>query len=522
MKIIRLGLPVLLAFLFLQGPLQGADNIFDQIRDQAFNHSKVLDTAFYLSDVYGPRFTASPQAEQTADWATQQLHAIGIPVVKQEVIGPIGEQGFHWSGRGWSYSHSYAAMLQPQYLPLMAIPIPYSSSTRGRVHGQPIRVDLPPPTGPELDRFIQRYEGKLRGKVLLVSKASQVAFKEESMFHRLSDQELASLQKSTEHTQSSNNPAHPSGTSPRTQARTSLMGVWSNYNRLFKFLHQQGVVALMYGAAGEAGSMQAVSPPGVLDQNPMVPPAFAIMSAQYDRILRLCDRNIPVTIELELKSRLTASQRLVNVVAELPGHEKASEVVMVGAHLDSLYGGTGAADNAAGVAIVMEAIRILKAANLPMARTVRVAFWIAEEMGTRGSKDYVEKHANELKQIVYYVNLDHGGGKIRGAFVSREASSDEVKNWLKPVKDLGAITVSTQMPLSSDHRNFIAAGVPSLDLLQDPLHYETLTHHSNLDVYDYLSEDDLKQASAVVASLLYQAAQPSTQSQKAENGKGSK
>jgi Zn-dependent M28 family amino/carboxypeptidase len=214
-----------------------------------------------------------------------------------------------------------------------------------------------------------------------------------------------------------------------------------------------------------------------------------------------------VTIQLDLQSTLHEPRGLANVIAELPGSSRKDEIVFIGAHLDSWHGGTGATDNAAGVAVVMEAMRILKALNLPTARTVRAAFWSMEEMGTRGSRAYVRIHKGELNRIICYINMDHGAGRIRGAFFSDEQIRERLVRWLEPVGDLEAKTLSPRLIQDSDHGQFMNAGVMSISLLQDKLRYETLTHHSAMDVYDYLLEDDLKQAAAVVATLLYEAAQ---------------
>jgi carboxypeptidase Q len=481
-----------------------ADPALEQIRQEAFNRSRVMDHAFYLSDVHGPRFIASPAFEQATQWVISRLKEMGIEDVRTEGIGQVEEQGFRWSQRGWSYSRFALEIVEPQYRLLTAIPVPFSPGTPGKVSGQPIRCDLPPPSEAELNQFFDKYRGKLKGRFLLVTPALPVSASVDGSVQRYSAAELTELA-----TPVPPLPVPPSSgaASNVNRSRPNIFTIAKNYNRLFQFLRDEGVLGILRAAAGGSGNMYTSSPMGLPDPDPPPPPDIDVIPEQYNRIVRLSEHGIPATIQLELQSTLHEPRELSNVIADLPGAIRKDEIVLVGAHLDSWHGGTGATDNAAGVAVVMEAMRILKSLNLPMARTVRAAFWSAEEMGTRGSKAYVATHAAELQQITCYINLDHGSGRIRGAYFSNDPIRERLIRWLNPVHDLDATTLSPRITTGSDQRNFIAANVPSANLLQDRLRYETLTHHSTMDVYDYLSEDDLKQAAAVVATLLYEAAQ---------------
>jgi carboxypeptidase Q len=351
-----------------------------------------------------------------------------------------------------------------------------------------------------LNEFFARNRGKLRGKLLLISPARPIPLATKPQFSRLTDQQLSDLAMPQAPTSNPAIPPRPGGPGP------SFTEIRRNFNRLFQFLKDEGVVGLINGAPGESGNLTVSSPLGVPDPDPVPPPMVDLIPEQYNRLVRLVERGLPVKLDLELKAELLDPREPVNVLAELPGGSLKNEIVMVGAHLDSWHGGTGATDNAAGVAIVLDALRVLKSLGVTLDRTVRVAFWGMHEMGTRGSKGYVRAHASEMSQIAFYLNVDQGGGRARGVFVPHENMRDAAVAWLVPVKNLGAATVSTRMAMKSDHRNFHGAGVKVLNLMQDPLHYEGRTHHSTMDYYDYLSPEDMRQAVVVVATLLYQAA----------------
>jgi len=249
-----------------------------------------------------------------------------------------------------------------------------------------------------------------------------------------------------------------------------------------------------------------------------LPAAFVMASEHYNRIARLLQHAVPVRLELDLSSRFyDSSPNSFNVIGEIPGTRKKDEIVMLGAHLDSWAAGTGATDNAAGCAIVLEALRILKRLNLKMDRTVRAAFWGAEETGPiAGSTAYVKAHFADLEsrsmkpeynKLSVYFNLDSGTGKIRGAYLEGfEAARPAVEAWFEPLKDLGVSFIGRRISFGSDQAPFVRAGLPVIYPEQDPLDFETRTNHTNMDVYDRLQPDDLKQAATVMAVMVYNAA----------------
>ena len=247
------------------------------------------------------------------------------------------------------------------------------------------------------------------------------------------------------------------------------------------------------------------------------PPSIAITPEQYNRIYRLSERKIPVRIEVEVRAQFHRNtENSINVIAELAGGSQKEEIVMIAAHLDSISAGLGATDNAAYCAVVLEAARILKNLNLKLNRTVRLALWGGEEEGLLGSKAYVKKHFGdpetmqlkaEHARLAAYFNLDNGTGKIRGIYLQ---DNDMVRPffrfWLEPFRDLGATTLSIRRTGGTHHLSFDNVGLPGFQFIQDPVEYETRTHHSNMDVYERIQPGDLMQSSALMAAFVFQAA----------------
>jgi Zn-dependent M28 family amino/carboxypeptidase len=252
-------------------------------------------------------------------------------------------------------------------------------------------------------------------------------------------------------------------------------------------------------------------------RDPLAPATLVVTAEQYGRLARLVEQKQSVRIRVELKA--TASRDDVdgqNVVGEIAGGAKRDEVVMVGAHFDSWHSGTGATDNGAGSAVMMEVMRILKTLNLKLDRTVRIALWSGEEQGLFGSRAYVKAHfadpatmqpRDEHAKLSGYFNLDNGSGKIRGVYLQEhEAMRPLFEQWLAPFRDLGVTTISIRNTGGTDHLSFVAVGLPGFQFIQDPLDYETVTHHTSADTYDHAVAADLMQASAVIASVVYDAA----------------
>jgi len=288
---------------------------------------------------------------------------------------------------------------------------------------------------------------------------------------------------------------------------------------LNQFFAEEHVLAVARIGAGQSdgGTVFAQSGGSRDAKDPLAPPTFALTPEHYNRVLRLLDRGIPVKLEVDIRARFIDDRTdSANVVAEIPGRTKPGEVVMIGAHLDSWHGGTGATDNAAGSAVMMEVMRILKTLNLPMDRTVRMGLWGGEEQGLFGSQAYVTQHFADRRDMKLkpehakfsaYFNVDNGTGRIRGVFLQGNDRMRPIfEEWFKPLADLGAGTISIRNTGGTDHTSFDAVGLPGFQFIQDPIEYDTRTHHSNMDVYDRVQAADLRQAAAIVASFVYNAA----------------
>jgi carboxypeptidase Q len=488
----------------------------DRIRGEALDRSQAAEYAIYLSDVFGPRLTGSPNFRAAGDWAMRTLRSIGLQDVHPEPLGVIDfADGLPWSGRGWSFSRCSVRMIEPQEVQLVAVPAGWSRSTTGRVRGDTVLAPLP--QGPDqVDQYIAAFRGKLKGKIVLTSRRTPIRSQGPPEFSRFSNEDLAKLalppepQASPRSNPPSNPPAGNRGPEPGVQ------DVVDEWNKLLDFLHDEDVLALVQAAGGRGGTLFTTNQLGPPDPRHDPPPTVSIAAEQYNRLLRLKDKGIPVRMEIELETRFYPKPHHFNVLADIPGTSKKEEVVLVGAHLDSWFGATGATDNAAGVAVVMEAMRILDKLDLKMTRTVRAALWDAEEVNAGGSKAYAREHLVDAKtgvkkplydRLSVYLNIDNGGGKIRGVYLQgNKAAVPVFAGWLNPFSEFGAATVSIRDSEGSDHETFDRAGIPAFAVIQDPLNYMTRTHHSTMDYLDSIPADDLKTSALVLAALIYEAA----------------
>ncbi len=489
-------------------------SVVDRIRDEAFgNNSKVMDTAFYLTDVYGPRLTGSPNAKDAGEWAVKKMTEWGLVNAKLEEWGPFG--------RGWSLTRFSAMMKEPEFSPLIGFARPWSPGTNGPVSGQAMLAVI---SGPQdLDKF----KGKLKGKIVLTAAPHPSEMITSPLARRLTDAELQDLAEAPNPT--TGNPAGLPigfliGPAPQRPAFNGPMGPAQRVNmrqfrsQLNKFLKDEGVLVALTPGTGTDGGDVFGSAAG--SQNPaeeLPPPSVVITNEHYNRIARLLEKNIPVTLEFDIQAKFTEPENSFNITAELPGTNPDSGLVMLGGHFDSWTGGTGATDNAAGSAVAMEAIRILKALDLKMQRTVRIALWTGEEEGLLGSRAYVKEHfadptdmklKPEHAKLSGYFNLDNGSGKIRGIYMQDNNMMRPIfQAWLEPFRDLGATALTIRNTGSTDHMSFDAVGLPGFQFIQDPLEYSTRTHHSNMDLYDRLQAGDLEQASAIMAWFVYNTAE---------------
>jgi hypothetical protein len=477
-----------------------------RIREEGLKRSQVMDTVEELTDVIGPRLTGSPQMKRANEWTRERLAGWGLANAHVETWGPFG--------RGWSYERSSVTMVSPQVVPLIALPKAWTPGTAGPVRGKVKRVRM------STKADFERHKGKLAGLILFLSPPRTLRAPERPLFARYSEDELESLSHFDVGAA-----AESDGDEPRRARR--------RFQRdLAEFLAAEKALATVE-ASERDGTLVRVMGAGSRDkdENPGVP-ALVMAAEHYNRVLRLVEKKQDVELELDVKATFHDGDGLsANTFAEIPG--ATDEVVMAGAHLDSWHAGTGATDNAAGSAVVMEAVRILKALDVKPRRTIRVALWSGEEQGLLGSRAYVEQHfaaradAEEARRsrerrrprgaltlkpehakLSAYFNVDNGTGKVRGVYTQQNAAAAPLfEAWLEPLHDLGATTVTNRNTGGTDHLSFDEVGLPGFQFIQDQADYSTRTHHTNLDVYDRLQREDLMQASVVLASFLYDAAQ---------------
>ena len=463
-----------------------------KFEDEGLQHSRVMEILGYLTDVYGARLTNSPNLREAAGYAMKTLSSWGVSNVHEEPWGPFG--------RGWSNDLIEANEMAPRHFPLIAYAKPWTPGTDGAITAEVIYARI------EKDADFEAFRGNLKDKFVMTAPLRAVEAHFEAQAHRYTDQELADLL--------SPSPEHP----PVDVAARERLFEQRQFNlKLLKFLTEQGAAAWLEPSTHDGGTVTVMDGGPRDPKEPMVLPRVAVAVEQYNRIARTLLKNIPVTLRINIASRFYDDNLdSFNIIGEIPGTDKENEVVMLGAHFDSWDSGTGATDNGAGSAVMMEAMRILKASGLKMRRTVRLALWTGEEEGLLGSRAYVKQHfadrqTMQLKpedaQLDGYFNVDNGTGKIRGIYLQgNDALIPIFGAWMDPLKSMGMTTLSIRGTGGTDHVSFDEVGLPGFQFIQDPIEYETRTHHTNMDVYDRLQEADLKQMAVIVASFVYMTA----------------
>ncbi|HXB56476.1 MAG TPA: M28 family peptidase [Vicinamibacteria bacterium] len=498
------------------GAEEGVDlEMLTKIRAEGFHHSAVMETVAQLTDVIGPRLTNSPLARRANEWTRQQLEAWGLVRAHLESWGPFG--------RGWSLEHCSVHMVAPNTAPLIALPKAWTPGTEGVVRGKALRVKL------ESEADFEQYRGRLAGRILWLDNARELKG-EEKVDGRYSEKDLEEL-------------SQYQVPKDRAAERAAILKRRRFQRSLNRFLAEERALATVEPSARDGGTLRVMGGGARRKEDPPGVPALVMAAAHYNRVARLLDRKIEVELELDVRTTFHDDDPLgYNTIAEIPGTDKRGEVVMLGAHLDSWHGGTGATDNAVGVGVAMEAVRILRVLEVNPKRTIRVALWTGEEQGLLGSREYVSQHfasrpePNDPEQrelpsalrsdtgpltikpeharLSAYFNLDNGTGKIRGLYLQENAAVFPIfAAWLKPLNDLGATTLTLRNTESTDHVPFDAVGLPAFQFIQDDIEYRAGsgpqffgTHHTNMDVFDRARGEDLMQASVVMASIVYHAA----------------
>jgi carboxypeptidase Q len=488
--ILALAAPIPVA---AQEPVDEA--IVARIKVEAFQNSKVLATVSSIADVFGPRLTATPEQKAAGEWCRDEMTRWGLSNARLDPWGTIP--------RSWAVKRYSAEMLAPGYMRMNAVPKAWTPGTKGAVNGTPVFVEV------KSKADFEKYRGKLRGAIVMNGRPTAAGLRTEPLASRMSDADLAKEAAAI-------NPGEPKTYVEEAAEWKKLV---TDQDEITKFFSEEGIAALLEPNTRGLGSVRVTAQSYTLDSPYATFPAFVVAAEHYGRVLRLLERKLPVTLELSSEATLVPGPATgYNVIAEIPGTDPRlkDEVVLLGAHLDSWHAATGATDNAAGCAVVMEALRILKAIGARPRRTIRVALWDGEEQDYYGSAGYAKRYFGdpltgqvgpEHDKLAAYFNLDNGHGKIRGVYLQgNELVRPIFEAYLRPFNYLGATTLSVTNTGATDHMPFEALGLPAFQFIQDPLDYNTRTHHSSLDVYEALVEDDLKQASAVLASFAYHTA----------------
>jgi len=505
-----------------------------RIREEGLTRSHVMETLSYLTDVIGPRLTGSPNMKRANDWTRDQLAKWGLQNAHLESWGPFG--------RGWALKSFSVEVIEPQEIALIAYPKAWSPGANIPL-GDVVYFDAKDEAG------FASFKGRLQGKIVLLGSSAEVEAHFEAQATRLTEKQLLDL---------------ADAGMPGREGRALTPGLLEFIKsrvlaaKKLQFISNEGAALVVFPSNGDGGTLfvDAATVPHDLDMSSPIAtvrslffgdeqpyklnvkppvPQIVLSVEQYNRIMRMIAAGEKVRMKVALATEFSKDQQLgYNTIAEIPGSDKADEIVMVGGHMDSWHSGTGATDNGAGVAAAMEAVRIIQALGLKPRRTIRIALWSGEEQGLLGSQAYVAQHFgkpdNESKDETFmrlvrggiaakiargpeydklsaYYNLDNGTGRIRGVYLqSNEAVRPIFRRWLQPFRDLDASTLTASDTDGTDHLSFDAIGLPGFQFIQDEIEYDTRTHHSNQDVFDRIQAGDMKQAATIMAAFIYNTA----------------
>ena len=521
-------------------PLNYVD--INKIKGEGLQRSQVMDLASWLTDVYAPRLTGSPMSQKAAEWTVAKLKEFGLVNVKIEPW--VNRNGFE---RGWTNDKFYLAAVAPEKFPIPGTPTAWTPGTDGLVSGEVVLVTA------TTEADLAAYKGKLQGKWVLAQAAPDVAAYWKAPATRYTKEELDALEAwpapqpefgAVPPGGRAGGPGAPVPGAPPAAGRGG-MGSMAARNAFFKAEGALGTFTTAPRGHGiyTVGGNRAADPATTL-------PAIAIGAEYYGRIARMLAKNIPVTIEANIANTFHPDPPVFNIVGELPGTDKADEIVMLGGHFDTWHAATGATDNSVGVAVMMEAMRILKTSGVKLRRTVRIGLWGGEEQGLIGSREYVAAHLAsrqpapaapaagappaqpaqagqpgppggrggfgpqgplELKpdwdKFSVYFNIDNGTGALRGIYLQgNDAVAPIFREWMEPFRSLGMTTMTIRNTGGTDHLAFDAVGLPGFQFIQDEVEYDTMTHHTNLDFYERLQPGDLQKMATIAAGFAYFAA----------------
>jgi carboxypeptidase Q len=529
------------ALALARAPLAAQEKVdvatIERIKTEEMNNSHVMDIMSWLSDVYGPRLTWSPNATRAGNWAMSQMKSWGLSNVHEETWNTP-------AGLGWENEQFSLTAKTPVPFIVEAVPQAWSASTHGTVSGPAVLV-----TAGCSDELKAQYAGNLRGAFLLTAPPlSRPVNDFTPTARRYADSTLTAMADAQPNAGRGGGGGRGGrgGTPPERSAvcqqqavRDSIAaasagrggrggfgggrgGINVGDTTTLRWLENQGVAAVLLGDAAHVGGDIGTNNGASRVKGAPAIPTVHVAQESYGRIARIVEKHLPVTLELNMQNKFfPENSSSFNVIGEIPGTDPRlkDEVVMIGAHFDSWHSGTGTTDNGAGSGVMLEAMRLLKTLDLHPRRTIRIGLWTGEEEGLLGSAAYVRQHFGvrdtlgfhptpEQKKLAAYFNVDNGSGKIRGVYLQGiEAERPIFDAWMAPFKDGGMKTLTISNTGGTDHLSYIGVGLPGFQFIQDPLDYGNVTHHTNQDVYERLQPDDMKWNSAVVASFAWQAAQ---------------
>jgi hypothetical protein len=470
--------------------------------------SQVMNTMYNLTDRFGPRLVNSPQFKRAGEWAVTQLKEWGMANAHLEKWSTAGGRG--GAIPSWEITGYSGAMVEPTYMPIIGYPQAWSGGTNGPVTGEAIMASIQTPAD------LEKWKGKLKGKIVLTVPLQELAFPTTPLGHRYTDEELKEMEPEII-------PSGAGGGRGGRGGQAALAAMTPEERTAFMekqrtFFNDEGVLlTITANARGQSGTVFASNgSPRTGDPTKNLP-SIAITAENYNRIVRLLEHQVPVKLSFDIKVNFdTSNTDSFNVIADIPGTTKPNEIVMVGGHFDSWHMGTGATDNAAGSAVAMEVMRLLKTLNLKMDRTVRLGLWGGEEEGLLGSAAYVKEHfadpatmktTAEHNGFAGYFNIDNGTGRIRGIYLQENEMVRPIfEQWFAALKDLTPGVITIRNTGGTDHQSFDRVGLPGFQFIQDPMDYDTRTHHSNMDVYDRIQQADMEQMAIIEAVFVYNAA----------------
>jgi len=467
-------------------------NMIYKIKQEGLKNSAIEELAFGLTDFTGPRLTGSTGSTRGYEWAKKKMEEFGFQNVRIE-------EARDFNRGGWDNLKAYAAMTVPYYANFACNPVAWTGSTNGLIKGEVILLDV------QSETDLEKYKGKLNGKIILMPSTTTYEVSYEPLASRYTDEQLKELSKAA--VQQGRRP--PMGDFANRAAQMALR------SKVSEFIKTEGAAVIL----NSSGTFNVPRSTGARfnagDPEPIAEVNLPVEA--HGRMERLIKHNIPVEMEIEIRNKFFASPKIYNVIGEIPGTDKLlkNEVVLLGGHIDSWHGGTGAADNASGCIVMMEALRILKNIDAAPRRTIRVALWGGEEQGLNGSRGYVEKylvdpktkeHKPDFDKFAAYFNMDNGSGKYRGIYLQENDMVRPVfEEWMKPFADMGVSTIAIRNTGGTDHQSFDAVGLPGFQFIQDEIEYDR-GYHTVMDTYERLVMADLKYNAVITASFAFNAA----------------